>query len=178
MRHVGWHWRWREGKSRPLPGNSPHDRTGRPGGFSIVKESLRRSLPAIPPATANNPEAPQDAFSKAGRNLSVRCGRRPKPNPGAGATASRWSAPGPGKRTRREDHALLIVRDEFRTGYSSIGLLASRARLRFTGTVRINSGLAGENELSSNGNCVFSFVSHLWGSPHNLRSSVFICGQQ
>ena len=43
----------------------------------------------------------------------------------------------PGKRTRREDHALLIVRDEFRTGYSLIGLLASRARLRFTGTARI-----------------------------------------
>ena len=31
----------------------------------------------------------------------------------------------------------LIVRDEFRTGYSSIGLLASRARLRFTGASRI-----------------------------------------
>ena len=44
---------------------------------------------------------------------------------------------GPGKRTRREDHALLIVHDEFRTGYSLIGLLASIARLRFTGTVRI-----------------------------------------
>jgi len=57
-----------------------------------------------------------------------------KPNPGAGPTASRWSAPSPGKRTRREDHALLIVRDEFRTGYSSNGLLASRARLRFTGS--------------------------------------------
>jgi hypothetical protein len=58
--------------------------------------------------------------------------------PGRGPTASRQSAPrDPGKRTRREDHALLIVRDEFRTGYSSIGLLASRARLRFTGTARI-----------------------------------------
>jgi hypothetical protein len=33
---------------------------------------------------------------------------------GRDRTASRWSAPGPGKRTRREDHALLIVRDEFR----------------------------------------------------------------
>ena len=32
---------------------------------------------------------------------------------------------------------LLIVHDEFRTGYSSIGLLASRARLRFTGIARI-----------------------------------------
>src|SRR5580658_9109825 len=60
-----------------------------------------------------------------------------KPNPGPGPTASRWSAPGPGKRTRREDHALLIVRDEFRTGYSLIGLLASRARLRFTGARRL-----------------------------------------
>jgi len=56
---------------------------------------------------------------------------------GRDRTASRWSAPGPGKRTRREDHALLIVRDEFRTGYSLIGLLASIARLRFTGTRRL-----------------------------------------
>ena len=69
----------------------------------------------------------------------------------AGPTASRWSAPGPGKRTRREDHALLIVCDEFRTGYSSIGLLASRARLRFTGIARISAGLQIEKELSSNG---------------------------
>ena len=47
--------------------------------------------------------------------------------PGREPTASRWSAPSPGKRTRREDHALLIVLDEFRTGYSLIGLLASIA---------------------------------------------------
>jgi hypothetical protein len=56
---------------------------------------------------------------------------------GRDQTASRWSAPSPGKRTRREDHALLIVRDEFRAGYSLIGLLASIARLRFTGIARI-----------------------------------------
>jgi len=71
--------------------------------------------------------------------------------PGREPTASRWSAPGPGKRTRREDHALLIVRDEFRTGYSLIGLLASRARLRFTGIVRISAGQQSAKELSSNG---------------------------
>src|SRR5580658_8556817 len=83
-----------------------------------------------------------------------------KPNPGPRPTASRWSAPGPGKRTRREDHALLIVRDEFRTGYSLIGLLASRARLRFTGIVRINCGQRSEKELSSNGKVRLSPVSH------------------
>src|ERR1700676_2566319 len=39
-----------------------------------------------------------------------------KPNPGVpGPTASRWLAPSTqAKETRREDHALLIVRDEFR----------------------------------------------------------------
>jgi hypothetical protein len=56
---------------------------------------------------------------------------------GGDRATSRWSAPSPGKRTRREEHAHLIVRDEFRTGYSLIGLLASIARLRFTGTRRL-----------------------------------------
>src|ERR1017187_8695260 len=36
-------------------------------------------------------------------------------------------------RTRRKERALLIVRDEFRPADPSIGLLASIARLRFTG---------------------------------------------
>jgi hypothetical protein len=39
--------------------------------------------------------------------------------------------PVPSQRTRRKKRALPIVRDEFRADYSSIGLLASRARLRF-----------------------------------------------
>jgi hypothetical protein len=76
---------------------------------------------------------------------------KPKPSqnqiPGREPTASRWSAPSPGKRTRREDHALLIVRDEFRTGYSLIGLLASRARLRFTGIAIINPWTAGRKRI-------------------------------
>jgi hypothetical protein len=94
--------------------------------------------------------------------------------PGREPTASRWSAPSPGKRTRREDHALLIVLDEFRTGYSLIGLLASRARLRFTGIVRISPGQRGENELSSNGKVRLYIVSHLRGAPQGTR--LLACG--
>jgi hypothetical protein len=59
-----------------------------------------------------------------------------KTNPGAGRPPPDGRTRAQAKRTRREDHALLIVRDEFRTGYSLIGLLASIARLRFTGTRR------------------------------------------
>ena len=84
--------------------------------------------------------------------------------------------PGPGKGTRREDHVLLIVHDEFRTGYSLIGLLASRARLCFTGIASIKSGRAEEKELSSNGNCVFSSVSHRRGPPHYPCEFVSIRG--
>jgi hypothetical protein len=44
--------------------------------------------------------------------------------------------PLPGYSARREEHALPIVRDEFRPD-SSIGVVATRARLRFTGILRI-----------------------------------------
>ena len=57
--------KWREGKVRPLPGNSPHDRAGKPGGSSIVKENLRRSLLCHFIST-NNIGAPQYAFSRQG----------------------------------------------------------------------------------------------------------------
>jgi len=50
--------------------------------------------------------------------------------------------PGPSKRTRRKERALLIVRDEFRPAISSIGLLASIARLRFTDTGSITRTLS------------------------------------
>ena len=52
--------------------------------------------------------------------------------PGVSA-ASRWSAPGPGKKTRRKERALAHRSRRVPAGYSSIGLLASIARLRFTG---------------------------------------------
>jgi hypothetical protein len=43
---------WREGKVRPIPGNAPHDRAGKPGDY-FAKEHLRRSLPrhSIPAAS-------------------------------------------------------------------------------------------------------------------------------
>ena len=50
---------------------------------------------------------------------------------GPGA-ASRWSAPGPSRRTRRKGRALLIVRDEFPVGYSLAGCSPAKTRLRFT----------------------------------------------
>jgi hypothetical protein len=54
---------------------------------------------------------PSVGVFKAWRNLSGPMGfQNPKPNQnqplGRDHTASRWSAPGPGQRTRREDHAL------------------------------------------------------------------------
>ena len=99
--------RWREGKVRPIPGNPPHDRLVSRGILSSLKECLRRSLPRHFPASASNDTgAPQYAFLKAWRNLSGPMGfSKQNQTLGWEPTASRWSAPGPGKRTRREDHA-------------------------------------------------------------------------
>ena len=104
--------RWREGKVRPIPGNSPHDRLVGRGIPCSLKESLRRSLPRhrIPHQSTIILGA-QYAFSKAWRNLSGPMGLNFKNQSqnqilGRDHTASRWSAPGPGKRTRREEHAL------------------------------------------------------------------------
>ena len=101
--------KWREGESSPYTGKlSARPALVRPGDFLIAKESLRRSLPRHFLASAfNHTEGPQYAFLKACRNLSGPMGF-PKQNQTLGwePTTSRWSAPGPGKRTRREDHAL------------------------------------------------------------------------
>ena len=111
-RHPSGLRRWREGKVRPIPGNSPHDRPVSRGISSSFKESLRRSLPRHSvSATANIILGAQYAFFKAWRNLSGPMGFNFKNQSqnqtlGRDRTASRWSAPSPGKRTRREDHAL------------------------------------------------------------------------
>ena len=103
---------WREGKVRPIPGNAPRNRLVSRGIFSSLKENLRRSLPAIrfPQLLRTLPGARQ-AFFQAWRNLSGPMGLNFKNQiqnqiPGRDQTASRWSAPSPGKRTRREEHAL------------------------------------------------------------------------
>src|ERR1035438_8211405 len=103
-------------RSRKLPitGKRSARPAGKPGDFLIAKESLQRSLPRHFLLSASNHTERSVCVFKAWRNLSVRCWSEQKPNPGGGGpTASRWSAPvAPGKRTPREDHALLIVRDE------------------------------------------------------------------
>ena len=135
--------RWREGKVRPIPGSSPHDRPVSRGISSSLKESLRRSLPRHRiPHQSRIILGAQYAFSKAWRNLSGPMGLNFKNQiqnqiPGRDQTASRWSAPSPGKRTRREEHAL-SHRPQMSSGrHSSIGLVATRARLRFAGTHRL-----------------------------------------
>ncbi len=103
----------RQGKVRPIPGNPPHDRPVSRGYISL-KQSLRRSLPRPLPGAAAvfHTEAPRYAFSEAWRNLSgpmwsqnQNQNQTRNQTPGRDRTASRWSAPRPGSRTCREDHA-------------------------------------------------------------------------
>ena len=98
--------KWWAGKVRPIPGNPPHDRpVSRES--SVVKESLRRSLPHHLTPVPLHTEAPQYAFLRHGGIYLVRWGfQKQNQTLRRDQTASRWSAPRPGKRTRREDHAL------------------------------------------------------------------------
>ena len=131
--------KWREGKSSPYTGKLSARPAGKPGYFPSPWRVCDDPFPATAffSSFRLNTEAPQYAFSRQGGIYRSDVVPNQNQIPGREPTASRWSAPGPGKRTRREDHALLIVRDEFRTGYSLIGLLASIARLRFTGIRRL-----------------------------------------
>jgi hypothetical protein len=104
--------RWREGKVRPIPGSSPHDRPVSRGISLSLKESLRRSLPRHRiPHQSRIILGAQYAFSKAWRNLSGPMGfnfKKPKskPNPGSGPDRLPLVGPEPRQRTRREEHAL------------------------------------------------------------------------
>jgi hypothetical protein len=99
--------RWREGKVRPIPGNSPHDRLVGRGILSsfwrICDDAFSATVLGWLQRTILGA---QYAFSKAWRNLSGPMGfQNQNQTLGWDQTASRWSAPGPGKRTCREDHA-------------------------------------------------------------------------
>ena len=103
--------KWREGKVRPLPGNPPHDRPV----SRVISLSFWRICDDPFPATpfpqlrATILRRPVCAF-KAWRNLSgpmwfQNQNQSQNQTPGRDRAASRWSAPSPGSRTRREDHA-------------------------------------------------------------------------
>ena len=97
--------KWREGKVRPIPGNSPHDRRVGRVISSSLKESLRRSLlrHSVPLLGLLRPLV---CVFQAWRNLSGPMWFQDQNQTlGWDRAASRWSAPGPGSRTWREDHA-------------------------------------------------------------------------
>jgi hypothetical protein len=100
-------------QSSPFTGKLSARPAGKPGDFLIAKGEFA-TIPYSPLASRSykNTEAPQYAFFKAWRNLSGPMGlQNQKQNQnqnqtlGRDPTASRWSAPRPGKRTRREDRA-------------------------------------------------------------------------
>src|SRR5579872_407474 len=100
--------KWREGKVRPIPGSSPHDRLVNRVISSSLKESLRRSLPRHCFPHLQTILGAQYAFLRHVGIYLVRCGFKieiQNQTLGRGRAASRWSAPSPGSRTCREDHA-------------------------------------------------------------------------
>ena len=95
-------------QSSPYAGKPSVRPAGQPGDFFIVKGEFA-TMPSSPllSAPAKNTGRPVCVF-EACRNLSGPMwfpNKRRKPNLGWGRAASRWSAPSPGRRTCREDHA-------------------------------------------------------------------------
>jgi len=98
--------KWREGKVRPIPGNSPHDRLVSRVISSSLNESLRRSLLRHCFPHLQKILGAQFAFLRDVGIYLVRCGFKTRNQTlGWDRAASRWSAPSPGSRTCREDHA-------------------------------------------------------------------------
>jgi len=98
--------KWREGKVRPIPGNSPHDRPVSRGISFTFWRICDDPFPAtpFPQLQRTIPRRPVCVF-KAWRNLSGPMWSNQNQTPGWDRAASRWSAPSPGSRTCREDHA-------------------------------------------------------------------------
>jgi len=102
---LGRKW-WRKGKVRPSQGNSPHDRPVSRGivpSFRRICDDPFRTTPF--PLQRTILRRPACVF-EAGRNLSGPMWfQTQNQTPGRDRAASRSTAPSPGKRTRREDHA-------------------------------------------------------------------------
>jgi hypothetical protein len=111
----------REAHESPYTGNLLRRPAATWAGMYSLSEGCGRVFPAGSLADRTNVEASTCVLGGM-RNLSVRCGQDEDPKPRSGNhAASRRLVPLPGRTTRREDHAALIVLDEFRTGYSSAG---------------------------------------------------------
>ena len=111
--------KWREGKVRPIQGNSPHDRPVSRGTSSSSRRICDDPFPATPLPPRYTIRGPQFAFFRHGGIYRSDVGSKPKVKPkhlkpGRGRAASRWSAPAQVKERVGRNHAPLIVRDEFR----------------------------------------------------------------
>ena len=101
--------RWREGKVRPIPGNSPRDRLV--SRVTVLSPKRVCDDPFHTTGFRNRKEpywAPSMRFLRHGGIYLVRCGFQIKTKNqtlSRDRDASRWSAPSPGSRTCREDHA-------------------------------------------------------------------------
>jgi len=99
--------KWREGKVRPEPGNSPHDRPVSRGISFSFWRICDDPFPATPfPQRHRSILRRPVCVFEAWRNLSGPMRFQSQNQTlGRDRTASQRSAPSPGKRTRREDHA-------------------------------------------------------------------------
>ncbi len=97
----------REGKVRPVPGNSPHDQPVSRGISFSLWRICNDPFPATPfPELQVTIRRRPVCVLQAWRNLSGPMWfQNQNQTPGRDRAASRRSAPSPGKRTRREDHA-------------------------------------------------------------------------
>ena len=117
------------------------------------------------PWPAVDSDGHQNAFSRHGG--IYRSDVAPKNQPrGGNRSASRRSAPSPGKRTRREEHALLIVRDEFRSAIPRSGCSPAEPVSASPTRPAYSDCRPRTNRLSSNGSQCLNWLSHLRGQAH------------
>ena len=157
--------KWCEAKGRPIQGNSPNDRIRRGPDCHRHKRVCVDFFPTTPlPLLPEFLQFSGMRFFRQGESIGPMWSSQSlKAGAGVPPPVGRRRSPAKERDGRSASCPSSAMSS---TGYSLIGLLASRARLRFTGTVRITCGRIPENELSSNGNCVFSPVSHRRGAPH------------